>query len=541
MSITMKDYLNREAWLAARKELGIGASEVATVCGANKYETALQLWEERTGRREKKENDAMKHGHEREPIIRDRIMQRWGAYFDLQYNEFGMWINDEYPNQFATLDGILIAKEDNPAVNIGGVVIPVKKGEKIILEIKSSEPKRFEDYLAWRTMPTNYKYQAAAQMMCSGINSHILIAELAGTFASKPLDERFFFHTRTDVEDLIAEIQQSVPKFFAMQNDGTAPDQGVDLANAVITVNPTLGTITDNLDELKTMVELCAERYKGLTFTEEQCSDAKKMRAELNKAVKQINEKRISVSKQWNEPYDAFKTKCDEIIKIITDVSKPIDDQIKAFEKAEETKKLQDITDYIKSCLDGDYKDLEPLFTATAKCIDKDSHILGVKKNPKWVNKGCTMQTIQAELETYFRNTRKDYQTLYDLKSTFGDFWDAIYAEYISSGLSLVSAINKKNQLSEARQAQIEMQRRQEEAKARAEAAAQQRQPEPELPIEEKPAPVPQSEVAKPQPQKKIYTKCVEFAHTDVSKFNDLIKVLKQLGFKFREVKNYEA
>lgn len=536
MSIFMKDFPNREAWLAARKENGIGASEVATVCGVDRWKSALELWEERTGRAKPTDtNEAMERGHQREPVIRERFMREWGWLFDLQYNEFGMWINTDYPHQFATLDGILIAKEDNPAVNIGGAVVRVMKGERFILEIKSSAPQKLEYYREWKSMPVNYEYQAAAQMMCSGIDNHILYAELSGMFARDD-DMRCFYHSRSDYEDKIAEIAASVPRFFNFIEKDMAPAQAVDLADAVITVNPTLGTITDNLEEFRTMVMLCAEKYKGLTFTADQCSEAKKMRAELNKAVKQINAKRISISKQWNEPYDAFKKKCDEICQIIKDVSDPIDEQIKAFEEAEENEKLSGITDYIKSCLDGDYKDLAPLFSATAKCIDKDSNILGVKKNAKWANKGFSMAAVQTELDTYFRNVRKEYQTLYDLKEAFGDFWNAIYAEYISSGLSLVSAINKKNQLTEARQAQLEMQRRQEEARAREE----QKTPEPELPIEE-PVPSPQPEEVKHQPQKNIYTKCVEFAHTDISEFNELIKFLVQHGFKFREIKDYKA
>lgn len=536
----MKDFPNREAWLAARKENGVGASEVATVCGADRWKTALVLWQEFTGRAKPVEtNEAMERGRAREPIIRDRFMGEWGWLFDLEYNEFGMWINTDYPHQFATLDGILVAKEDNPAVNIGGAVIRVQKGERFILEIKSSAPQNIEGYRAWRSMPVNYEYQAAAQMMCSGINGHILYAELSGMFARDD-DMRCFFHSRSDYEDKIEEIAQSVPRFFYFVEKDMAPSQAVDLTNAVITVSPTLGTITDNLDEFKSMVILCAERYKDITFTEEQCAEAKKMRAELNKAVKQINAKRISVSKQWNEPYDAFKAKCDEICQIITDVSKPIDDQIKAFENAEETRKMQDITDCIKGFLDGEYKDLAPLFSATAKCIDKDSHILGVKKNAKWSNKGFTMQMVQKELSAYFRNVRKEYQTLYDLREAFGDLWDSIYAEYISSGLSLVSAINKKNQLTEARQARIEIQRLQEAAKAKVEET----KPEPELPLGEKTGPAPQEQPKvddKPQPEQKIYIKCVEFAHTDISKFVELIKVLKGLGFKFREIKDYRA
>ena len=43
---------NREEWLKVRKCQGIGGSEAGAVLGVNKYQTNLDLWELKTGRKE---------------------------------------------------------------------------------------------------------------------------------------------------------------------------------------------------------------------------------------------------------------------------------------------------------------------------------------------------------------------------------------------------------------------------------------------------------------------------------------------------------
>lgn len=59
----------REEWLENRKQ-GIGASEVATVLGINKWETPYQLWRRKVGLDEgKEENLAMRLGHLLEPAV----------------------------------------------------------------------------------------------------------------------------------------------------------------------------------------------------------------------------------------------------------------------------------------------------------------------------------------------------------------------------------------------------------------------------------------------------------------------------------------
>ena len=65
---------NREDWLKARQNQGIGGSEAGTVLGLNKYQTNVDLWELKTGRKEApdlSDNEAVMFGKRAEEHLRE--------------------------------------------------------------------------------------------------------------------------------------------------------------------------------------------------------------------------------------------------------------------------------------------------------------------------------------------------------------------------------------------------------------------------------------------------------------------------------------
>ncbi len=60
-----------DQWLEDRKK-GLGGSDVGAILGLNKWKTPLQVWEEKTGRRnEVVDNDLTRSGHRLEPVVAD--------------------------------------------------------------------------------------------------------------------------------------------------------------------------------------------------------------------------------------------------------------------------------------------------------------------------------------------------------------------------------------------------------------------------------------------------------------------------------------
>ncbi|MGA5590056.1 DUF1351 domain-containing protein [Enterococcus mundtii] len=97
-----------------------------------------------------------------------------------------------------------------------------------------------------------------------------------------------------------------------------------------------------NEDQLANLINVTVERFENLIFKEEDISDAKKARAELNRIFDLIDSKRIEVKKQFSEPLTEFEKQIKAYSNEIKKASKGIDEQIKEFEARtkEERKKV---------------------------------------------------------------------------------------------------------------------------------------------------------------------------------------------------------
>lgn len=85
-------------------------------------------------------------------------------------------------------------------------------------------------------------------------------------------------------------------------------------------------------DQLARLINVTIQRFEGLIFKEEDISDAKKARAELNRIFSLIDSKRKEVKKQFSEPLIEFEKQIKVYSDEIKNVSKDIDEQIKEFE-----------------------------------------------------------------------------------------------------------------------------------------------------------------------------------------------------------------
>ena len=87
-----------------------------------------------------------------------------------------------------------------------------------------------------------------------------------------------------------------------------------------------------NKEELSAMVDTIVSQYKGLAYTAEQIQDAKKDRANLNKALTAIETERKRVKAEYLGPYTAFEDEVKEITSKIKGAIDEIDAQTRAYE-----------------------------------------------------------------------------------------------------------------------------------------------------------------------------------------------------------------
>lgn len=101
--------------------------------------------------------------------------------------------------------------------------------------------------------------------------------------------------------------------------------------------------ITWNHEEIKKEVAEKVKYYKGLVYTSDQITDAKKDRAALNKFVHALEDKRKEIKKQCLAPYQEFERQMKEIIEVVNEPIKMIDRQVKEYEQQKKDEKAEKI------------------------------------------------------------------------------------------------------------------------------------------------------------------------------------------------------
>ena len=140
-------------------------SEAASIINLNPYKSNLVLWEEKTGYRQREdvsEKPAVMYGKEAEKHIRELFILDFPQYA-VEYHEFDILFNNEFPFIFATLDGELIDK----------------KRRKGVLEIKTTEIQRSSQWEEWENkVPNHYFVQILHQLIASGYDFAELTAHI---------------------------------------------------------------------------------------------------------------------------------------------------------------------------------------------------------------------------------------------------------------------------------------------------------------------------------------------------------------------------
>ena len=108
----------------------------------------------------------------------------------------------------------------------------------------------------------------------------------------------------------------------------------------------TFGTLTTNALQLHDYVAATLERYTPENYSEENVDQAKADRAILNKAAKELNDRRIQIEREWNAPLQEFKGIVGDTVKMISDGSAKIDAVVKDVEskaKAEKRAAIEEL------------------------------------------------------------------------------------------------------------------------------------------------------------------------------------------------------
>lgn len=208
----------------------------------------------------------------------------------------------------------------------------------------------------------------------------------------------------------------------------------------------TFGTLTTNALQLHDYVAATLERYTPENYSEDNVDQAKADRAILNKAAKELNDRRIQIEREWNAPLQEFKGIVGDTVKMISDGSAKIDAVVKGVESKAKAEKRAAI---------------EELWER------KGITLLPLSKlwDDKWLNKTKRLPAIEKEIGEKLLKIEAELDTLAAVDTEDGEVLRAYYLDCLDLQRTLAySATLKANR----QRLQEEQARRQAEAEAQA-------------------------------------------------------------------------
>lgn len=224
---------------------------------------------------------------------------------------------------------------------------------------------------------------------------------------------------------------------------------------ALIVKEKTLGSLVTNANDIKKYVSEKLKEYSVDNYTGD-AKEAAKDKAEINNAIKTLNDRRIALEKEWNMPFQEFK----DIITETIDMMKSASGKLDVIVKNEENKEKEE-----KSC-----KILE-LWDAKKFNLVTPDRIF----NARWLNKTYKLATIDVELDEIINRINGDLASL----DAFGEDTAVLKDLYLST-LNLQVTLNKGAELKANRERLIAMeaQKKAEEEARKAEQQKEVQEPE---------------------------------------------------------------
>lgn len=215
---------------------------------------------------------------------------------------------------------------------------------------------------------------------------------------------------------------------------------------SLIIKEKTLGNLVTNAKDIKAYVEEKLKEYSVDNYAGD-AKQAAKDKAEINAAIKTLNDRRIALEKEWNMPFAEFKNIISETCDMMKTASGKLDVIVKAREEEEKAQKKAQIIEL----WNGKNFNLVPL-----------DRIF----NTKWLNKTTKLAAVDAEIDTIIKNITGDLASL----DAFGED-TAILKDLYLSTLNLQQTLNKGAELKANRErlAQLEAEKKAREEKEKAE------------------------------------------------------------------------
>lgn len=219
----------------------------------------------------------------------------------------------------------------------------------------------------------------------------------------------------------------------------------------------------ENEERLKELVDSTTDYYKSLVFTEDNITEAKNSRAELNKIAKQLDDERKKVKSGFTTPLDNFENKMNGYKKQIKEVADSIGNNLTEYEEEQRKKRLETVQAFIKEEAES--------FGLEAK---------NISFNNLWLNKGAftakgqLTKGTKEDIEQVVQAEAQEVQRVAEEKATVEEFanmaelepygWSAMIDKGLTSSeviAQIKKAIEQRQKEQEQLARQVEEQQQQ--------------------------------------------------------------------------------
>jgi len=282
-----------------------------------------------------------------------------------------------------------------------------------------------------------------------------------------------------------------------------------------VRVDQQIGLLDWNFEELNVALDGYLEKYKGLQFSDNEIKDAAKICADLNRLAKAINDRKISVKKEFCAPYDTFADQAMKLVNKIKVVRADIDAQVKDYKSRQQEEKKA------KICAWWD---------------ENGKKTIPIEKiwNEKWLNSTCSEKEWQNDLNHINEKITSDIYAI----AQIGDHAkvDFLLTDYLQT-LDVSTSIANWDRMEKARIAA-------EEEKARIAAAEQAKRetahaiPEPmeDFTSRIEQAPETPKTAAQDDPNDYLYSPTFQMIDLTYAQALSLTNFMKNSGMKFRSI-----
>lgn len=189
-----------------------------------------------------------------------------------------------------------------------------------------------------------------------------------------------------------------------------------------------------NYEEILTQAQKLAEYVSNVVVTEESVKATKKMLAEVNKKVNELEDGRKAIKKELLAPYEEFEKKIKSITSVVKEADNTIRSQVRELEEQERSEKHDTIVN---------------LFEKRSRLYPTVEMFRAVDFiKPTHLNKSTPINKVEQEMVEWFEQRKQDVEYI---KGNFGEPLDII-VEYVKTQnlVQSIQTVEQRNKVKEA-------------------------------------------------------------------------------------------